>query len=185
MSLLSQIKKGNNNTYIKLILYEAHFFQNIKDIKNIFPYIISIQFNNNSEKIISPIKNSNEIFNISTTICKYFIRKRDKKIIISINCFTKASFKLKKQFASCKIEIENINNLNNKSKNLKKWYFLKNKKSEKIIKVLISIDIIKNENNANNLNFNKDVSYIKTETDLEQNIIINKPETINIHINSI
>jgi len=185
MSLLSQIKKGNNNTYIKLILYEAHFFQNIKDIKNIFPYIISIQFNNNSEKIISPIQNYNEIFNISNTVCKYFIRKKDKKILISINCFTKASFKLKKQFASCKIEIENINNLFNKPKNLKKWYFLKNKKSEKIIKLLISIDIIKNENNANNLNFNKDVSYIKTETDLEQNIIINKPETINIHINSI
>ena len=68
---------------------------------------------------------------------------------------------------------------------MKKWYFLKNKKSEKIIKLLISIDLIKNENNENNLNFNKDVSYIKTETDLEQNIIINKPETINIHINSI
>ena len=186
MSILSQKRKGNNSTYLKLILYEAHLLQDIKKIKNIFPYFISIQFNNDSEKLISPIKNINEIFNISKTIYKYFIRKKDKKIIININCFSNTSFKMKKRFASCIIEIENINNLNNNGKNSKKWYFLKNKNPENIVKLLMSIDLVnKNEKDTNNLYFNENEFYLKTETDLDKNIIINKPESINIHINSI
>ena len=77
-SLLSQRKNGKNITYLKLIIYEVRLLQNAKNIKNIFPYIISVQFNQSPEKIISPIKNAKEIFKISNTNFKYFIRDKEK-----------------------------------------------------------------------------------------------------------
>ena len=183
-SLLSQRKNGKNITYIKLIIYEVHLLRNAKNIKNIFPYIISIQFNQGSEKIISPIKNAKEIFKISNTNFKYFLRDKEKKIIIKINCFTKSSSIMKKLFASGLIEIENIYNINNNGKNLKTWYFLKNKNNEKILKILMSINLFFTKNNSNNLNNNTYTPYLRT-IDLDSNITNNKQEKIDIHINSI
>ena len=183
-SLLSQRKNGKNITYLKLIIYEVRLLQNAKNIKNIFPYIISVQFNQSPEKIISPIKNAKEIFKISNTNFKYFIRDKEKKVLIKINCFTKSSSIMKKQFASGIIEIENIYNMNNNGKNIKKWYFFKNKNNEKILKILLSIGLFFTKYNSNNLNNNTFTPYMKT-IDLDNNITNNKKEKIDIHINSI
>ena len=105
--------KEKKYTYLKLIIYEAHLLQKTEKIKNIFPYIISIQFNQNTEKLISPIKKANETFNISKSNFKYLIRNKDKKVLIRINCYTKAFFNIKKNFASGLIVLENLNNINN------------------------------------------------------------------------
>ena len=85
MSLLSLKKNEKSTAYIKLILYQSQLTQNSKTIKNVFPYFISIQFNKRPEKLISPINNVNQVFNISKTKYKYFMRKNEQKVIIKIS----------------------------------------------------------------------------------------------------
>ena len=191
MNLLSQKKIGKkdmNNTYIKLIIYESHLLlPNSKLTNNIFPYTISIQFNNSPENIIPYIKKANEIFNISDTKFKYLVKKSDKNVILKINCYARTSSKLKKSIASCVIKLENERNIKklNNGNNLKKWYFLKNKEGKKILKLLISIDYYSLENISNNF-YNKEKNYpIYTDSEQDNNIIINNQDCINMHINSI
>ena len=190
MNLLSQKKfgkKDTNNTYIKLIIYESHLLTNSKLTNNIFPYSISIQFNNSSEKIIPSIKNANEIFNISSTKFKYLINKSDKNVSLKINCFTKNSSKLKKNFASCVIKLENKRNIKklNNGSSLKKWYFLKNKDNKKILKLLLSINYYSLETISTHFYEKENKNQIYTESEQDNNIIINNPDCINMHINSI
>ena len=190
MNLLSQKKfgkKDTNNTYIKLIIYESHLLANSKLTNNIFPYSISIQFNNSSEKIIPSIKNANEIFNISSTKFKYLINKSDKNVSLKINCFTKNSSKLKKNFASCVIKLENKRNIKklNNGSSLKKWYFLKNKDNKKILKLLLSINYYSLETISTHFYEKENKNQIYTESEQDNNIIINNPDCINMHINSI
>ena len=183
MSLLSLRKNGKNNSYIKLIIHESHLLQNSKATKNIFPYIISIQFNKSLEKIISPIKNANEIFNPSLSKFKYFLRKQEQKVLIKINCLTKTSFMTKK-IASNEIELD-IVNMQNNSKIIKKWYYLKNKNNEKIIKLLISIDFHYFENASNNLNDFNSTTHSKRERINENKFTINRPKIIDIDLNTL
>ena len=190
MSLLSQRKNGKNapNIYINLIIYESHLLlQKSKQIKNIFPYSISIQFNQSTEKLITSIKKAHEIFNFSKTNFKYLVKKYEKDIVLKINCYKTSSSLIKKNFASCVIKLGNINNTNqiNNGKIIKKWCFLKDKDNKKIFKILISIDYHCNPNTSSNY-FNKEKNYpIYTESEINNNItIINKPE-IKMHINSI
>ena len=183
MSSLSGGNKEGKILYIKLILYQSQFCETSLNIKNIFPYGISIQFDNNPEKYMEPIKNINEIFNSSKNEFKYFINNNNQKHSIKINCFIKSIFILKKKFASVKIAINTNNiNKNNKEKNEKKWYYLKNKNGEVIIKLLLSIDIINISNISENYNNKR---YSQNENELGNNISINKPNKINIHFNSI
>lgn len=189
MSLLSLKKNEKSTAYIKLILYQSQLTQNSKTIKNVFPYFISIQFNKRPEKLISPINNVNQVFNISKTKYKYFIRKNEQKVIIKISCYTKTFYLMKKNIASEIIEIKDIKNFNSCDKNSKKWYYLKNKNCEIIIKLLISIDLCYIENISNNffdnINNNYYDTFTNTETGFESNnMTVNKPESINIHINS-
>ena len=187
MSLLSQRKYGKNNTYIYLIIYEAYVLSNLKKTKNIFPYIISIQFNKNPEKLISPIKKAHEIFNISKAKFKYYLRNNEKKVLINVNCFNKNEYNRQKNIASSIIEIEydkNNNDINN-GKITKKWYYLKNKNNEKMIKLFMSIELYNTKKIKNNFTENNFKQYIKTENNNENNMTINKPENINIHLNSI
>ena len=184
MSSLSGGTKEINTSYINLILYQSQFCESSLNLKNIFPYGISIQFDNNPEKFIEPIENINEIFNSSQKDFKYYINNnKSQKHLIKIYCFTKSIFIVKKKFASVKIAV-NANNINRnyKEKRVKKWYYLKNNNGEVIIKILLSIDIITIRNISNNLG-NKRLS--QNEKDLDNNISINKPNNINIHFNSI
>ena len=183
MSSLSGGTKEINTSYIHLILYQAQFCESTLNLKNIFPYGISIQFDNNQEKFIEPIENINEIFNSSQNDFKYFINNNKQKHLIKINCFTKSIFIIKKKFASVKIAVNaNNNNKKDKEKRVKKWYYLKNNNGEVIIKILLSIDIITIRNISNNSN-NK--IFFQNENDLDNNISINKPNNMNIHFNSI
>ena len=186
MSSLSGGTKEIITSYIKLIIYQSQLCENSLNIKNIFPYGISIQFDNNPETFIEPIKNINEIFNSSQNDFKYFINNRNKKHLIKINCYTKSLFIIKKKLASVKIAV-NINNINKneKEKRVKKWYYLKNKNGEVIIKLLLSLDILNISNIIGNDN-NKIFLYnLQNETELDNNISINKPNNINVHFNSI
>ena len=187
MSLLSQRKYGKNNIFINLTIYEAHLLLNSKRLKNIFPYIISIKFNKNPEKLISPIKKAHEIFNLSKTKFQYFLRNNEQKVFLKINCFSKADFNKLKNIASCIIEIEDLksNNDINNGNIKKKWYYLKNKNNEKIIKLFMSIELHNSQKVKNNFLKNNFTQCIKTENNIENNLTINKPENINIHLNSI
>ena len=187
MSSLSGGIKEGNSSYIKLVLYQSQFCENTLNIKNIFPYGLSIQFDNNQENYIEPIKNINEIFNSSQNEFKFFMNNNTQKHLIKINCFTKSIYVINKKFASVKIAI-NANNINknNKDKKIKKWYYLKNKNGEIIIKLLLSIDILNISNVSNNTDheiINK--RYFQNENEFDNNISINKPNNFNIHFNSI
>ena len=186
MSSLSGGTKEIKTSYINLILYQSQFCESSLNLKNIFPYGISIQFDNNPEKFIEPIENINEIFNSSQNDFKYYINNRNKKHLIKINCFTKSIFIVKKKFASIKILVNgNSNNKKGKGKRVKKWYYLKNNNGEVIIKILLSIDIITISNISNNSgNYNNKI-FLQNENDLDNNISINNPNNINIHFNSI
>ena len=187
MSSLSGGTKEINASYINLILYQSQLCENSLNLKNIFPYGISIQFDNNPEKFIEPIENINEIFSSSQNDFKYYINNNhSQKHLIKINCFTKSVFIIKNKFASIKIAV-NANNINknDKEKRVKKWYYLKNNNGEVIIKILLSIDIITIRNISNNSgNYNNKI-FLQNENDLDNNISINKPNNINIHFNSI
>ena len=189
MSSLSGGIKEGYSSYIKFILYQAQFGENSLNIKNIFPYGISIQFDNDQEKYIEPIKNINEIFDPCQNEFKFYINNTNQKHLIKINCFTKSIFVINKKFASVKIAIySNNNNIknNNKEKKKKKWYYLKNKNGELIIKLLLSIDIINISNIVNNRdNDNINKRYFQNENEFDNNIFINKPNNFNIHFNSI
>ena len=183
MSSLSGGNKEGKILYIKLILYQSQFCETSLNLKNIFPYGISIQFDNNPEKYIDPVKNINEIFNSPKNEFKYFINNNNQKHSIKINCFIKSIFVNKKKFASVKIAI-NTNNIikNYKEKNEKKWYYLKNRNGVVIIKLLLSIDIINISNNSEIYNNKR---YSHNENELDNNISINRPNKINFHFNSI
>ena len=152
MSLLSKGKNGKINTYIKLVIFEAHLLEYSKHLKNIFPYTISIQINQSQEKFISPIKKAHEIFNISRTKFEFLIKNKDRKVLIRINSFSKADGLVKKKIASGLIEFENFNNSNH-NKIYKKWYYLKNNNYQKIIKLLMSIELY-NSDKIKNMNIN-------------------------------
>ena len=185
MSSLSGGTKEVFTSYIKLIMYQSQLCDNSLNIKNIFPYGISIQFDNNPETFIEPIKNINEIFNSSQNDFKYFITNKTQKHLLKINCYTKSIFIIKKKFASVKIavNVNSINAKNDKEKRVKRWYYLKNKNGEVIIKLLLSIDIL----NISNIigNDNNKIYLQNNDTDLDNNITINKPNNINVHFNSI
>ena len=185
MSSLSGGTKEIFTSYIKLIIYQSQLCENSLNIKNLFPYGISIQFDNNPETFIEPIKNINEIFNSSQNDFKYFITNKNQKHLIKINCYTKSIFIIKKKIASVKIAVNanNSNAKNDKEKRVKKWYYLKNKNGEVIIKLLLSIDIL----NISNIlgNDNNKIYLQNNENDLDNNISINKPNNINVHFNSI
>ena len=185
MSSLSGGTKEVFTSYIKLIIYQSQLCENSLNIKNLFPYGISIQFDNNPETLIEPIKNINEIFNSSQNDFKYFITNKNQKHLIKINCYTKSIFIIKKKIASVKIAVNtnNTNAKNDKEKRVKKWYYLKNKNGEVIIKLLLSIDIL----NISNIlgNDNNKIYLQNNENDLDNNISINKPNNINVHFNSI
>ncbi len=87
MSSLSGGIKDEKYSYLNLILYQSLFCNNTQNIKNIFPYRMSIQFDNNSEKFIDSIKNINEIFNSSQNEFKYIINNNQHKHLIKINCY--------------------------------------------------------------------------------------------------
>ena len=181
MSLLSLQKNGNNNIYLKLIIYEAHLLSNSKNIKNIFPYFISIHIDQEPEKIISPIKNVKEIFNTSNTQYNFFLRKKEKKVLIKINCISKSNLLNKKKIAFCSIKIDNISDINNNGKIFKRWYFLRNSNKEKVIKLLISIDLHHFTIFHNILDNNKYSSFFLAEG--ENNLTVNKSEKINLCMN--
>ena len=182
MSSLSGGTKEENTSYIKLILYQSQLCENSLNIKNLFPFSISIQFDNNPEKCIEPIKNINEIFNSSLNEFKYFISNNNTKHLIKLNCFSKSVLVIKKKLASAKIAINSGTfNKNKKEKNVKKWYYLKRKNGEVVIKLLLSIDII----NICKISGQSNKTYILQENEFENNISINKPNNINIHFNSI
>ena len=186
MSLLSKGKNGKINTYIKLIIFEAHLLEYSKHLKNIFPYTISIQINQSQQKFISPIKKAHEIFNISRTKFEFLIKKKDRKVLIRINSYSKTDGLVKKKIASGLIELENFNNSNH-NKIYKKWYYLKNNNYQKIIKLLMNIELYNSDNIKNMKIINNNC---KTSINIEnnfddKNLTINKPESINIHINSI
>ena len=152
MSSLSGGIKAEKYSYINLILYQSLFCNNTQNIKNIFPYGISIQFDSNSEKFIDSIKNINEIFNSSQNEFKYIINNNQHKYLIKINGYIKSQFVAKKIFASVKIAVKPFNLIkNNKEKNVKKWYYLKNKNGELMLKLLLSIDIYSILNLSNNI----------------------------------
>ena len=169
-----------------MIIFEAHLLEYSKHLKNIFPYTISIQINQSQEKFISPIKNAHEIFNISRTKFEFLIKNKDRKVLIRINSFSKADGLVKKKIASGLIELENFNNSNH-NKIYKKWYYLKNNNYQKIIKLLMSIELYNSDNSKNmNIINNNCKTSINIENNFDdKNLTINKPESINIHINSI
>ena len=182
MSSLSGGTKEANASYIKIILYQSQLCENSLNAKNLFPYSISIQFDNNPEKCIEPIKNVNEIFNTSLNEFKYLINNNNQKHLIKINCFSKSVLAIKKKFASSKIAINAGNlNKNRKENNVKKWYYLKNKKGEIILKLLLSIDII----NISKISIQSNKTYFPNENEYESNLSINKPNNLSIHFNSI
>ena len=185
MSSLSGGTKEVFTSYIKLIIYQSQLCENSLNIKNLFPYGISIQFDNNTETFFEPIKSINEIFNSSQNDLKYFITNKNQKHLIKINCYTKSIFIAKKKIASVKIAVNtnSTNAKNDKEKRVKKWYYLKNKNGEVIIKLLLSIDIL----NISNIlgNENNKIYLQNNENDLDSNISINKPNNINVHFNSI
>ena len=190
MSSLSGGIKEGYSSYIKFILYQAQFGENYSNIKNIFPYSISIQFDNDQEKYIESIKNINEVFKPSQNEFKFFINNNNQKHLIKINCFTKSVFVINKKFASVKIAIyTNNNNINknNKEKKNKKWYYLKNRNGELIIKLLLSIDIINKSNISNNMENDNNINkrYFQNQNEFDNNVSINKPNNFNIHFNSI
>ena len=90
MSSLSGGTKDIYSSYIKLILYQSQFCENSLNIKQISPYGLSIQFDNNPESFIEPLKNLNETFNSSQSTFKYFINNNNQKHLIKINCFSKS-----------------------------------------------------------------------------------------------
>lgn len=184
MSSLSGGIKDEKYSYINLILYQSLFCNNTQNIKNIFPYGMSIQFDNNSEKFIDSIKNINEIFNSSQNEFKYIINNNQHKHLIKINCYIKSKFVAKKIFASVKIAVNPLNLIkNNKEKNVKKWYYLKNKNGELMLKLLLSIDIYSILNLSNNIqNDNKNKNYSHNYNNKNE---FNSSNNIKIHINSI
>ena len=184
MSSLSGGIKDEKYSYIHLILYQSLFCNNTQNIKNIFPYGISIQFDNNSEKFIDSIKNINEIFNSSQNEFKYVVNNNQHKHLIKINCYIKSQFVAKKIFASVKIAVNPLNLIkNNKEKNVKKWYYLKNKNGELMLKLLLSIDIYSMLNLSNNIqNDNKNKNYSHNYNNKNE---FNSSNNIKIHLNSI
>jgi hypothetical protein len=183
MSSLSGGIKDEKYSYINLILYQSLFCNNnTQNIKNIFPYGISIQFDNNSEKFIDSIKNINEIFNSSQNEYKYIINNNQNKHLIKINCYIKSQFVAKKKFASVKIAVNPTNLIkNNIEKNVKKWYYLKNKNGELMLKLLLSIDIYSMLNLSNNIqNDNKNKNY---SHNYNNNNEFNNSNNIKIHLN--
>ena len=58
MSSLSGGTREINTSYINLILYQYQFWESTLNLKNIFPYGVSIQIDNNQEKFIEPIENT-------------------------------------------------------------------------------------------------------------------------------
>ena len=184
MSSLSGGIKDEKYSYINLILYQSLFCNNTQNIKNIFPYGISIKFDNNSEKFIDSIKNINEIFNSSQNEFKYIINNNQHKHLIKINCYIKSQFVAKKIFASVKIAVNPINLIkNNKEKNAKKWYYLKNKNGELMLKLLLTIDIYSMLNLSNNIqNDNKNKNYSHNYNNKNE---FNSSNNLKIHLNSI
>ena len=185
MSSLSGGTKDIYSSYIKLILYQSQFCENSLNIKQISPYGLSIQFDNNPESFIEPLKNLNETFNSSQSTFKYFINNNNQKHLIKINCFSKSIFIIKKKIASVKIAINPNIIKTDKEKKIKKWYYVKNNNREVILKLLISIDILNIKNLSNSSGNDSNKIYLLNENELDNNISINKPNNINIHFNSI
>lgn len=176
MSSLSGGSKDRNISFIKIILYQSQFCQNSFNIKNYFPYGISFQFDKFPEKYIDSIKNINEIFDHSKTEFKYIIYNIQQKHLIKINCYNKSISSIKNIFASVQIAV-NPNSLNNFEKNIRKWYYLKNKKGEVFIKLLLSIDLYNIQNDSN--------YYANNENEFNNNILIKDHKNINLRLNSI
>ena len=188
MSSLSGGIKDEKYSYIHLVLYQSLFCNNTQNIKNIFPYGLSIQFDNNPEKYIDSIKNINEIFNSSQNEFTYIINNHQNKHLIKINGYIKSKFVAKKIFASVKIAVNPLNLIkNNKEKNVKNWYYLKNKNGELMLKLLLSIDIsgmLSLSNNIQNNSKNKNNSHNynqKNEFNSSNNIHINSISNNNLN----
>ena len=146
-----------NFYYIKISIYKSKITNNYT--KNILPYGLSIQYDNQKPKFIKKIKTIDKSFDYTIfNFVNYDINNIYHTI--TINAFN--SFGNKKKYFAFFTKRINITNINGKNKN---WYNLKNSNDEIIIKVLLSIKLYqkyKKEMNITSFNDKYYLSYNKT-----------------------